>query len=36
MSAAPGPPLWQQAAWLHWDDTPPAAPECVFDQRLTW
>ena len=36
--AAParGPPLWEQAAQSHWDDTSAPAPEYVFDQRVSW
>jgi hypothetical protein len=36
--AAParGPPLWEQATQLHWDDIPAPAPEYVFDQRVSW
>ena len=36
--AAParGPPLWEQAAQFHWDDTSAPAPEYVFDQRVRW
>jgi len=33
---ARGPPLWEQAAQFHWDDTPAPAPEYVFDQRVSW
>ena len=32
----PGPPLWKQAAELHWDDILAPAPEYVFDQRVSW
>ena len=36
--AAPAraPPLWEQAAQVHWDDTPAPAPQYVFDQRVSW
>ena len=33
---ARGPPLWEQAAQLNCDDTPPPAPQYVFDQRVSW
>jgi hypothetical protein len=36
VATARGPPLWEQAAQLHWDDTPAPAPEYVFDQRVSW
>ena len=36
LAPARGPPLWQQATALHWDDTPAPAPEYVFDQRVSW
>ena len=36
VAPARGPPLWEQGAQLHWDDTPPPAPEYVFDQRVSW
>jgi hypothetical protein len=36
VAPARGPPLWEQAAQSHWDDTPAPAPEYVFDQRLSW
>ena len=36
VAAARGPPLWEQAAQLHWDDTPAPAPEYVFDQPVNW
>jgi hypothetical protein len=36
VAPARGPPLWEQAAQFHRDDTPAPAPEYVFDQRLSW
>ncbi len=36
VAAARGPPLWEQAAPLHCDDTPAPAPQYVFDQRVSW
>jgi hypothetical protein len=36
VAPARGPPLWEQAAQLHWDNTPAPAPEYVFDQRVSW
>ena len=36
VAPARGPPLWEQATQLHWDDTPAPAPEHVFDQRVSW
>jgi hypothetical protein len=36
VTPARGPPLWEQAAPLHLDDTPAPAPEYVFDQRVSW
>jgi len=36
VASARGPPLWEQAAQFHWDDTPAPAPEYVFDQRVSW
>jgi hypothetical protein len=36
VAPARGPPLWEQAAQLHWDDIPAPAPEYVFDQRVSW
>ena len=36
--AAPAraPPLWEQGAQVHWDDTPAPAPQYGFDQRVSW
>jgi hypothetical protein len=34
VAPARDPPLWDQAAQFHWDDTPAPAPEYVFDQRV--
>ena len=31
-----GPPLWEQGAQFHWNDTRAPAPEYVFDQRVSW
>jgi hypothetical protein len=36
LAPARGPPLWEQATQLHWDDIPAPAPEYVFDQRVSW
>ena len=36
VAPARGPPLWEQAAQFHWDDTPTTAPEYAFDQRVSW
>jgi hypothetical protein len=36
VAPARGPPLWEQAAQSHWDETPAPAPEYVFDQRVSW
>jgi hypothetical protein len=36
VAPARGPPLWEQPAQPHWDDTPAPAPEYVFDQRVSW
>ena len=35
VAPARGPPLWEQAAQLHWDDTPAPAPQYLFDQRVS-
>jgi hypothetical protein len=36
VAPARGPPLGEQAAQSHRDDTPAPAPEYVFDQLLSW
>ena len=36
VAPARGPPRWEPAAQSRWDDTPAAAPEYVFDQRVSW
>ena len=36
VAPARGPPLWEQAIQLHWDDIPAPAPQYVFDQRVSW
>jgi hypothetical protein len=36
VALARGPPLWEQPAQSHWDDTPAPAPQYGFDQRVSW
>ena len=36
VAPARGPPLWEQAAQFHWEDSPAPAPEYVFDQSVSW
>ena len=35
VAPARGPPLWEQAAQAHWDDTPAPASQYLFDQRVS-
>jgi hypothetical protein len=36
VAPACAPPLWEQAAQLHRDNTPAPAPAYVFDQLISW
>jgi hypothetical protein len=36
VAAARGPPLWEQAARLHWDDTPAPVPSVRVRPAVSW